>query len=166
VRGNYGFYFILDQMLYRKPPKLAEDPATVDKDGKRALSDTHERVTEKKSDQGLGWFARIAFEPQDRNFIGFYFDIGLTYKGLVPSRSADTLGVAFAYAQLSSGAQQAAIDAGSVGVGAEMALEVTYQAQITKWLSIQPDLQVIINPGGNQDLNNALVIGGRVSITF
>jgi porin len=166
VRGNYGFYIILDQMLYRKPPKVTEEPATVDKDGKRALSDTQERVTEKKSDQGLGWFARIAFEPQDRNFIGFYFDIGLTYKGLVPSRSADTLGVAFAYAQLSSGAQQAAIDAGSVGVGAEMALEVTYQAQITKWLSIQPDLQVIINPGGNQDLNNALVIGGRVSITF
>jgi porin len=166
VRDNYGFYFILDQMIYRKPPKVAEDLATVDKDGKGTLSDTHERATEKKSDQGLGWFARVAFEPQDRNFIGFYFDIGLTYKGLVPSRSADTLGVAFAYAQLSSGAQQAAIDAGSVGVGAEMALEVTYQAQITKWLSVQPDLQVIINPGGNQDLNNALVIGGRVSITF
>lgn len=57
-------------------------------------------------------------------------------------------------------------DAGSVGVGAEMALEITYQAQITKSLSIQPDLQIILNPGGNQDLKNALVIGGRVSITF
>jgi porin len=67
---------------------------------------------------------------------------------------------------LSPGSQQAEIDQGSVGVGAEMALEVTYQAQITKWLSIQPDLQVIINPDGNRDLNNALVIGGRVSITF
>ena len=166
VRGNYGFYFILDQILYRKPPKVAEEPAPVDKDGKSALSDTHEKATEKKSDQGLGWFGRIAFEPQDRNFIGFYFDTGLTYKGLIPTRNGDTLGVAFAYAQLSSGAQQAAIDAGSFGVGAEMALEVTYQAQITKWLSIQPDLQVIINPDGNQDLNNALVIGGRVSITF
>jgi len=25
---------------------------------------------------------------------------------------------------------------------------------------------VIINPGGNQDLGNAIVIGGRISITF
>jgi porin len=169
VRGNYGFYFILDQMLYRKPANMPGHLATDRKDDKSALSGADgDRVTagEQKSDQGLGWFGRIAFEPQDRNFIGFYFDTGLTYKGLVPSRNADTLGVAFAYAQLSSDAQQAEIDEGSVGVGAEMALEVTYQAQITKWLSIQPDLQVIINPGGNQDLNNALVIGGRVSITF
>jgi porin len=167
VRGNYGFYFILDQMLDRKSGNMAEHHATADKDGKSTISATEsESATEKKSDQGLGWFGRIAFEPQDRNFIGFYFDTGLTYKGLIPTRDGDTLGVAFAYAQLSSGAQQAATDAGSVGVGAEMALEVTYQAQITKWLSVQPDLQVIINPGGNQDLDNALVIGGRASITF
>jgi hypothetical protein len=37
--------------------------------------------------------------------------------------------------------------------GASLRLaRLTYQAQITKWLSIQPELQVIINPGGNQDL--------------
>jgi porin len=137
VRGNYGFYFILDQMLYRKPADMSEHHATAGKDGTSTIKDTKsEGATEKKSDQGLGCFGRIAFEPQDRNFIGFYFDTGLTYEGLIPTRDGDTLGVAFAYAQLSSGAQQAAIDAGSVGVGAEMALEVTYQAQISKWLSI------------------------------
>jgi porin len=53
-----------------------------------------------------------------------------------------------------------------VGGGAEMVLEATYQAQIIKWLCIQPDMQVIINPGGNRDLGNAIVIGGRISITF
>jgi Carbohydrate-selective porin, OprB family len=31
VRGNYGFYFILDQMLYPKPAKRAEDSATAGK---------------------------------------------------------------------------------------------------------------------------------------
>ena len=167
VSGNCGFYFILDQMLYRNPPKEAEHSAVADKDGKSDLSATdNARGPEKKPDQGLGWFGRIAFEPPDRNFIGFYFDTGLTYKGPIPTRDGDALGVAFAYARLSSGAQQAEIDEGSVGVGAEMALEVTYQAQITKWLSIQPDLQVIIHPDGNQVLNNALVVGGRVCITF
>jgi porin len=67
---------------------------------------------------------------------------------------------------LSAGAKRAARAAGLVGASAEMALEVTYQAQITQWLSVQPDLQYIIHPGGNQDLNNALVLGCRVTVTF
>jgi porin len=166
VRGNYGFYFILDQMLYSKP---AEGPAAARKDSKSALSETDGNGATpagQKSDQGLGWFGRIGYEPQYHDFIGFYFDTGLTYKALIPTRGDDTLGVAFAYARLSSGARRAAVQDGSVGVGAEMALEATYQAQINKWLSIQPDLQFIINPGGNEDLGNAVVIGGRISITF
>jgi porin len=141
-------------MLYRKPAELTAKA----KDSSNAPS--------QKSDQGLGWFGRIAFDPQDRNFIGLYFDIGLTYKGLISGRDNDTIGAAFVYAQLTRGARQAAIASGSIGVGAEMVLEVTYQAQITKWLIMQPDLQFVINPGGNQDLKNALVIGLRRAITF
>ena len=166
VRGNYGFYFILDQMLCAKP---AEDSATAPKDGKNVQNGKGGEgvaAAGQKSDRGLGWFGRIAYEPPDHDFVGFYFDTGLTYKGLIPKRGVDTLGVAFAYARLSSRARQAEINAGSVGVGAEMVFEATYLAQISKWLSIQPDLQVIINPGGNKDLHNAVVVGGRVTITF
>jgi porin len=152
--GNCGFYFIVDQMLYRKP----SESTPKGKDSKNAPS--------QNADQELGWFGRIAFDPQDRNYIGFYFDTGLIYKGLISGRDNDTIGVAFVYAQLTRSARQAAIVSGSVGVGAEMVLEVTYQAQITKWLSMQPDLQFVINPGGNQDLKNALVIGLRTAITF
>jgi carbohydrate-selective porin OprB len=47
-----------------------------------------------------------------------------------------------------------------------VSLEVTYQAQIAKWLSMQPDFQFLINPGGNQDLKNSLMIGLRTAITF
>ncbi len=169
VRGNYGFYFILDQMLYREPAKMAENTDAERKSGKSAVgkSDAASATpAEPKSEQGLGYFGRIAFEPQNRNFIGFYFDTGLTYKGLIPNRDDDTAGVAFAYAQLTDGAKDAAIAEGSVGVGSEMVLEATYQAQITKWLTIQPNMQFIFNPGGTQDLDNALVVGGRLSITF
>jgi porin len=169
VRGNYGFYFIVDQMLCPKLPNLSEDPATALKDGKSSLSgpngDKGAPVAQ-KSDQGLGWFGRLAFEPRDHDFIGFYFDTGLTYKGLIPTRDGDTLGIAFAYAKLSSGVPPPAGNESAGGLGAEMALEATYLMQITKWLSIQPDLQVIINPGGDKGLSNAFVLGGRLSITF
>lgn len=169
--GNYGWYFILDQMIYREPSAELPPPTGKSKDGKSVVDSKggksfKEPVKMEKSDQGLGFFGRIAFTKEDRNFLNFYFDAGLTYKGLIPTRDNDTLGVAFAYAQLGNTAQGALIDEGSVGVGAEMVLEATYQAQITPWLIIQPDIQYIINPGGTQDLGNAFVIGGRAAITF
>ena len=163
---NYGFYWILDQMLYREPGESAA-AAGFSKDGKSvAAGKGSEQVVEKPSQQGLGWFGRIAFEPQNRNFVGFYFETGLVYTGLIPARDEDEVGIGFVYAQLTNGARKTLELEGSRGVGAEMVLEFTYKANLTPWLYIQPDAQFIINPGGTQDLNNAFVIGGRVSINF
>ena len=108
----------------------------------------------------------MAFTPADRNFVNFYFDTGLSYKGLIPTRDNDTVGIGFGYAQLSNGARSSLRDEGANPIGAEMVIELTYQAEITPWLIVQPDLQYIINPGGATDVNNALVIGGRAAITF
>ena len=47
-----------------------------------------------------------------------------------------------------------------------MVLEFAYKAILTPWLYIQPDAQFIINSGATQDLRNAFVLGGRVSINF
>ena len=44
--------------------------------------------------------------------------------------------------------------------------EVTYQANIAPWLSVQPDLQYIIHPGGSSRYDDALVIGARTVVTF
>ncbi len=141
---NHGVYLVVDQMLYRE-----ESVGDVD-----------------SSDQGLGWFGRIAFNPQDRNVMGFYFDTGLTYKGLIDGRDEDTLGIGVAYGHLSKGARRTLRADGSTGVGSEMVLEVSYQCQITPWMSVQPDLQLIIHPGATRDHSNAWVAGVRASVTF
>jgi hypothetical protein len=107
-----------------------------------------------------------SIETQNRNFVGFYFDTGLVYTGLIPTRDEDQVGVGFVYAQLTNGARRTLELEGSRGVGAEMVLEFTYKAFLTPWLYIQPDAQLIINPGATQDLRNAFVLGGRVSINF
>ncbi len=142
--GNHGFYIVVDQMLYRD---------------REAVSGGH-------SDWGLGWFGRVAVNPQDRNFIGFYLDTGLTYKGLISSREEDVWGVAFAYGHLSKGARRTLRDEGSRGVGAEMVVEVSYYCQLTPWMSVQPDIQWIVNPGAVKDHGNALVLGVRASVVF
>ena len=53
---NYGFYWILDQMLYREPGEAV------------ASSNSGETDRGKRFNQGLGWFGGIAFGPQNCNF--------------------------------------------------------------------------------------------------
>jgi len=58
----------------------------------------------------------------------------------------------------------------------EAVLELTYQARISPWWTLQPDLQLIAHPGGHvapplpasqaRAIPNALVVGIRSSITF
>jgi porin len=165
---NYGFYWILDQMLYREPSKAETAVSSLSKDGKSVGSSKAGVAVEDEeaSDQGLGWFGRIAFGPQDRNFVGFYVESGLVYTGAITGRDEDQVGVGFVYAQLTDGARRTLELEGSRGVGAEMVLEATYQANLTPWMYIKPNAQFVINPGGTQDLGNAFVLGGRVSINF
>ena len=166
--GNAGCYLIIDQMLYREPAGSSASPAT---DGKSAVEEKSAKsfkspVALEKSDQGLGWFGHLAFTPADRNFISFYFDTGLTYKGLIPSRNNDKLGLGFGYAQVSNGGRHLLQSEGAAPLGAEMLVELTYQAQITPWFNVQPDVQYIINPSAATGLSNALVIGARATVVF
>jgi porin len=154
-RGNYGLYAIVDQMVWRVP-------------------DT--------KDNGLGVFLRLAGSPSDRNLVDFYADGGLNYKGLLPERDDDVLGLGLAYARISDAASSLDRDV-NVFNGTnhpvrdhEMALELTYRAQMTPWWTLQPDLQVIFHPGGHvadptdptgtRAIRDALVIGVRTGLAF
>ena len=178
--GNYGAYEIIDQMIYHKPTVKKE----ICTDSKNANSND---TTPSKgdgvqlSDPGLGVFGRVAFEPEDRNLLSFYCDTGLNYKGLIPTRDQDVFGIALGYGQIGnatkSSQQQATeeydidgnliqVTPGSSGVSYEMAIETTYRIQATPWLTVQPDVQYIIHPGGSQDLANALIVGVRATVLF
>ncbi len=163
VDGNFGFYAIVDQALYREPDTVSTTTPTLSKDAKSFKEPVS--VVE-SSNQGLNAFARAGFTPQDRNFVGFYFDTGLAYTGLIPTRDNDIVGLALGYADLTHDAAQLAFDEGSRRVGYEIVLEATYDIEVTPWLHVQPDAQYIIRPGTTGDLDNAFVLGGRASIVF
>lgn len=46
----------------------------------------------------------------------------------------------------------------------ELVVEAVYNAVLTPWLSVQPDLQYVVNPGGDAQLDDAVVVGLRVKI--
>lgn len=75
IRGNYGVYLLLDQMVYRE-------------DGP-------------ESKQGLTPFAVVTVAPSDRNTFPFFCSIGLVYQGLIPRRDRDTTAVGLAYGKFS-----------------------------------------------------------------
>ena len=149
--GDQGFYGVIDQMLYRVPGT---------------------------EDQGLSAFLRAGGVPNDRNLISFYADGGLLYKGLVPRRPDDKVGIAAAYARVGNNARGLDQDVGFFGNflypvrSGETAIEMMYQAQLTPWWMLQPELQYIIRPGGgvlNPDGSfrpNAWVIAVRSSLSF
>jgi len=141
--GNSGYYLVLDQMLFRE--NAEGDP---------------------KSDEGLGFFGRTGFTPPDRNVVDFFFDMGLTYKGPIPGRSNDSIGLAYGFAALSPEARKDIGAAGGDGAVSEMVLEATYQCVLAPWCILQPDAQLIVNPGGDNAAPNAFVIGARLAIIF
>jgi porin len=146
-----GFYGVVDQMLYRVPGT---------------------------DDQGLSAFFRAGGVPDDRNLIDFYADGGLMYKGLIPRRPDDKIGVAFAYARVGDNARGLDSDIGSFGNffypvrSGETMIELMYQTPLTKWWTVQPEMQYIIRPGGgvlNSDGSlrpNAWVLALRSTISF
>ena len=48
----------------------------------------------------------------------------------------------------------------------ELVIECFYKIQFNPFLSIKPDLQYVIDPGGNANLDNAFVPGLRVDASF
>jgi porin len=148
-RGDYGFYAVADQAVYREPCRCcAKDPT----DGGD------------KNEQGLNVFARVGGAPEDRNIVSNYVEGGLNYKGLLPGRDDDVCGVACSFTRISDEFQSD--DAGHAQAHHETVLEFTYQAVLTPWLSVQPDVQYIFNPGAVQKQDDALVAGVRLNLTF
>ena len=137
--GNQGIYMLGERTIYHEPG----DP-----------------------DQGLAVYGRLGFADSDVNQFSNYIGAGAVYTGLLPGRGEDQLGLALAIAR-NGGPFKDALRAGGGRVfDQEFNIELTYRAQVTPWLALQPDIQYILDPGAgaNGDLDNALVVGLRFEL--
>ncbi|MBB6250668.1 carbohydrate porin [Nitrospirillum iridis] len=159
-------------------PRSSGVPATRNNDwGVYGVADVPLWHPGEKPDGGLSAFLRLAGAPADRNLIAFYADGGLTWKGVLPGRADDTLGLAAAYARIGSAA--AGLDQDYLRYGRpyypvrdhELLVELSYQAVVAGWATVQPDVQYVIHPGGNvllpgrtTPVGDGLVLGVRTSV--
>ncbi|HEY2051259.1 MAG TPA: carbohydrate porin [Caulobacteraceae bacterium] len=116
--------------------------------------------------QGLSGWVRLGLANGDINPVRDYLGAGLVWSGPMFGRDKDEAGVALARAGLSEGASEAGLMAGRTISGAETVLEATYRYVLKDWLSVQPDLQYVIRPHGDDRIPNALVVGVRFSATY
>lgn len=160
--GQYGFYFQADQMLYREPSAPLEDPTPTGKD-----FTAHKTTTEAAhpasdlSPEGLKAFNLLTFAPgyAKANVFPFYFQTGLVYTGLLPTRDLDLSMISLGY-----GAYQRGDDAPNRTYTA--VLEAAYRYQINGWSYAQPFVQYFVRPDGTTNVQNATVLGFSVGVVF
>lgn len=109
--------------------------------------------------QGIGVAFMLGFTEEDISQIGLHWQFGATWTGLIEGREDDVLGFLVTQAQLSSAN-------GSTLVGDETIFEVLYRFQVTPAMSLKPDVQYVVNPGGDPTIDDALVGMLRVELTF
>ncbi|MCS6947890.1 MAG: carbohydrate porin, partial [Steroidobacteraceae bacterium] len=117
-----------------------------------------------RGERKLRAFVRLGHASARFNPIDFYAGAGLTWHGLLPRRPDDRFGLAVAFARNSDRFRRFAAASGAPVERAETAVELTWRAPLGSWLTLQPNLQYVRNPGMRPDLDDALVVALRFEL--
>lgn len=112
---------------------------------------------------GLAGWLRFGIADTRYNAIGSYLGGGLVYTGLI-GRKDDQVGLSVASANFGGRYRRARQLAQAPSERREIVVEAVYNAILAPWLSLQPDVQYVANPGGDPPLRDALVVGVRVKV--
>jgi porin len=116
-------------------------------------------VEDADSKQGVGLFGRFGLSDGDPNILHRFYSIGLGGKGIIPGRDNDRFGLGYFYADVSDNLPYILSSAGD-GKG----VELFYNIEVTPWLHITPDVQVLMP--GSPDLDTTWVLGLRAKVDF
>ncbi len=121
---------------------------------------------------GLAAFFNFVGADHRTNQLVNVITAGVTYSGLIPGRPKDEIGLAVGRSRINR-SFRALQDARNELLGEdieprrnEYAIEANYSIAITPGLSLRPNLQWYVNPGGRTSASNLLVAGLGVFANF
>ena len=161
--GNYGFYLLADKMIFKGDWPDYEGPDYLKGGAKlseRIKKPFDQQLTSVPLDRpkGLTVWGAATLAPQDHINTQLYeIATGLVYQGLPPNRNRDVTALCFVLGHFSERL---------VGQSDEMILELSHRLQFGPWCYVTPDIQYIINPNGQSNIGNALVLGFEASFDF
>ncbi len=109
-------------------------------------------------------FARYSVSDGYATPIDRTWNIGLRVRGPLSNRPDDQFLIGWTTGLLSPGFRSAQAAQGTATASAEDQLEIAWRAALTKWFALQPNLQLIRNPGGDSTSKRATVIGVRLEM--
>ncbi len=147
--GNYGFYALADQVLWR-------------------WDERGEEIA-----RGLGVVGSFLVSPdQTVSQMPYFFNAGIAARGIHRDRPRDVAAFGVIFGEFSedlrAGQRQAAQIDPNIGVQHhEIVLEWTYIFRFKNGAYFfQPDVQYILDPSGTGEIPNALVVGSQVGVNF
>ncbi len=115
----------------------------------------------KYDDRYLAFFGRIGWAADQYNRIGTAISAGILSAGSASGKT-DYIGLGFTKAINGS----TYMDENTSLEASETAIELTFSTPIRTWLTIQPDIQYIINPNSDPKLQNSLAGGVLFQLSF
>lgn len=111
-------------------------------------------------------FVRYGIANGRINEFDDFLGVGIRRQGIFVTRPDDEAGLAFSRASVGAATRAVAAASGAPRDSYESAIELTYRASINDWLTIQPDLQFIFNPGADPGLADGLAVGLRFEFSM
>jgi porin len=157
LRGAYRF-----GVWYRPEPKSAGEGERLYRDDTGFYISADQLVyrESEEDEQGLGAFFRYGFAHERSNDLEHFVSFGVQYEGLFEGRDEDVLGIGYAHGAFSDRANNIYTD------DFESVVEAYYNIKATRWMRVSPSVQYVANPGGDEAVDDALVLGLRAQITF
>jgi porin len=146
--GRYGYYI---QAIQQITGTGLYDPGAYWKDAK-----------------GLSVFVNFIQADRATSVLDNQIAAGLFYAAPFEERPNDAVAIAFGRTNYNSRAADA-IQLASPGAAvprAEYPIEVYYAYQVQPWMTVRPDFQYIIHPGGFVHAENEVIIGTRTDLKF
>ncbi len=160
--GNYGFYFMFDQMVWRGEWQDFEGPSHLRSGasfGEKVKHPRHrQQVVAFDRPQGLTVWGAAYFAPEDKSNVQTYqMAGGLLYQGLIRCRPRDVTAFLALRGKFSDQLK---------GQEAETVFELNHRFQFNPKFYLTPDLQYVIKPNGRTDISNAWVLGIEMCVNF
>lgn len=136
-RGSHGAYLLAERRVYYEPDAPVE---------------------------GLALYGRLGIADRATNRVDGYVGFGAVYRGLVPGRGDDLMGLSVAAAHVGRDFRRAQRRDGIATEPWEVAIEWTYRARLLPWLTLQPSVHYVVDPALGPRVRDAVAVAGRVII--
>jgi porin len=161
----FGYWMLTHKQDHVFKTDLAGDPVKKRAQGAWLVAE-QPLILPEDNGRSVNGFVRLGVSEGQTQVFKSSIQAGVLVQPVFKSRPDSVASFGVADATIGSAWRQASAAGGLNLARHETVYELTYADQLTPWLSLQPDLQYIVRPGGDPTAKNELVVGLRANIAF